>query len=664
MGSGGTTMGRGIRFAAAAVLLSFASMAPAAALDIEPYLRKAEFGALKISPSGEFLAAAVPMEDTTALVVLRRSDMSVTGGGGMGKNRHVTDMWWANDDRLLFSVSEKMGALDQPRPTGDIYAIKATDRRTQALVGQNVDAMATGTRVGGRRAELVWARVVDTLPGNPNEAVIAVGTFSGDPYTRAERLNVVTGRRLPISRVPVRNGDYVTDAAGEVRAAHGYNLDMSVKTFVRMGDGDGWTMINDQAASGVSLVPIGFSPDNRTLYLYAERATGTSVIEAYDMASGKRSVVLADEGAEPLHVLYHPVSGVPVGVRYMDGRTRTAFFDPESEIARQYRMFEAAFPGRTVAITSATKDGSTLLVHVQNDRNPGEYYSYDASTKRAAHVLSARSWLDPEAMAAKRPIALKARDGLPLAGYLTVPNGAEARSLPMVVLPHGGPYGLYDGWDFDEEVQLLAAAGYAVLQVNFRGSGNHGRAFLQAGAREWGGTMQDDVTDATHWATAEGIADPARICIFGSSYGGYAALMGVAKEPSLYRCAAGAVGVYDLPMMHTTGDIQRRGSGETYLREWIGEPSQLAAASPARLADRITVPVFLAAGREDERAPPEHTEKMERALKAAGVPVEAIYYRNEGHGFYVDANRKDYYTRLLAFLAQHLGGAPAVAAAN
>lgn len=651
-------MGRkGIRFGTA-VLLAFACMAPAMALDIEPYIRKAEFGALRISPTGEYLAAAVPMEDTTALVVLRLSDMSITGGGGMGKHRHVTEMWWANDDRLLFSVSEKMGALDQPRPTGDIYTIRATERRTQSLVGQNVDAISAGTRIGGRRAEMVWANVVDTLPDNPNEAIIAVGGFSGDPYTRAERLNVVTGRRLPVTRAPVRNGSYVTDTAGVVRAAHGYNLDLSVKTFVRGREGEEWTLINDQAASGASLLPLGFSADNSTLYLYSERASGTSVIEAYDMASGKRSVVLADDGAEPLHVLRHPVSGIPVGVRYMDGKTRTAFFDPESDIARQYRSFEAAFPGHSVAITSATKDGSTLLVHVQNDRNPGEYYTYDAVNKRAAHVLSARSWLDPEKMAAKRPIALKARDGLPLAGYVTVPDGSDGRSLPMVVLPHGGPYGVYDAWDFDEEVQLLAAAGYAVLQVNFRGSGNHGRAFRQAGAREWGGKMQDDVTDATRWAIAEGIADPARICIFGSSYGGYAALMGVAKEPSLYRCAAGAVGVYDLPMMHTTGDIQRRGSGETYLREWIGERAELAAVSPTRMADRITVPVFLAAGVEDERAPVEHTEKMERALKAAGVPVEALYYRNEGHGFYVDANRQEYYTRLLAFLARHIGGSP------
>jgi dipeptidyl aminopeptidase/acylaminoacyl peptidase len=173
--------------------------------------------------------------------------------------------------------------------------------------------------------------------------------------------------------------------------------------------------------------------------------------------------------------------------------------------------------------------------------------------------------------------------------------------------------------------------------------------------------MQDDLTDATRWAISEGIADASRICIYGASYGGYAAMMGAAKEPGLYRCAAGYVGVYDLPIMFTTGDIQRRGSGENYLKEWIGDRQQLAAVSPVNLAGRIKVPVFLAAGGEDERAPIQHTRRMEAALRKAGVPVEALYYPTEGHGFYTDPHRREYYTKLLAFLSNSLGGQTASA---
>jgi dipeptidyl aminopeptidase/acylaminoacyl peptidase len=257
-------------------------------------------------------------------------------------------------------------------------------------------------------------------------------------------------------------------------------------------------------------------------------------------------------------------------------------------------------------------------------------------------------------MAATEFHEVKARDGLALHAYLTLPPGSNGKGLPMVVMPHGGPFGVFDTWGFEDEVQILAKSGYAVLQPNFRGSGGYGRSFQTAGAREWGGAMQDDVTDATRWAIASGIADPARICIYGASYGAFAALSGVAKEPGMYRCAAGYVGVYDLPMMHRLGDIQERASGETYLREWVGTRAELPAVSPTNMADRVKVPVFLAAGGEDERAPIEHSRLMERRLRSAGVPVETLYFDTEGHGFYTEPHRQEYYSRLLAFLARNL----------
>lgn len=255
-----------------------------------------------------------------------------------------------------------------------------------------------------------------------------------------------------------------------------------------------------------------------------------------------------------------------------------------------------------------------------------------------------------------KPVSLRARDGLELHGFLTLPAGAGGRPSPLVVLPHGGPYWVYDSWGFDSDVQLLARAGYAVLQINFRGSGNYGRAFRLAGAREWGGAMQDDLTDATRWAIQEGIADPDRICLYGASYGGYASLMGVAKEPDLYRCAVGYVGVYDLQMMRRE-DMRQGSLGlRTWSREWVGnDAAALAAASPTTLAHKIKVPVFLAAGGEDKVAPIAHSETMERALKRAGVAVETLYYPKEGHGFYTVEHRREFYSRLLDFLDRHIG---------
>jgi dipeptidyl aminopeptidase/acylaminoacyl peptidase len=302
-----------------------------------------------------------------------------------------------------------------------------------------------------------------------------------------------------------------------------------------------------------------------------------------------------------------------------------------------------------------------VLVEAWSGRNPGDFYIFDTVAKKAEHLISRSSWVDATQAGNVEPFAFKARDGLTLHGYLTTPAGKSGK-LPMVVMPHGGPIGIFDDGSYNIEAQMLADAGYAVLQLNFRGSGNYGRAHRSAGAKQWGGTMQDDVTDATRWAIEQGHADAGRICIYGASYGAYAALMGAAREPAMYRCAAGYVGVYDLPLMFTSGDTRGVTWAQNWMKDWVGEPAALAPVSPVNLADKVTVPVFLAAGGEDERAPIQHTRKMEAALKKAGVPVETLYYDTEGHGFYTDPHRREYYGKLLAFLSRSLGGQTAAAA--
>jgi dipeptidyl aminopeptidase/acylaminoacyl peptidase len=262
-------------------------------------------------------------------------------------------------------------------------------------------------------------------------------------------------------------------------------------------------------------------------------------------------------------------------------------------------------------------------------------------------------------MAAMEPVAFKARDGLALHGYLTRPPGKDdAKNLPMVVYVHGGPYFVRDAWEYDRDVQFLASRGYAVLQVNFRGSGGYGHAFQQKGYREWGGAMQDDVTDATRWAIAQGIADPKRVCIYGASYGGYAALEGAEKEPSLYRCAIGYVGVYDLRLMYTRGDTPQFTSGENYLKQVLGEDEGvLWERSPVAHPERLKARIMLIAGGEDARVPPVQADAMRSALAKAHVDYEWLYQRTEGHGFYDEKHVEDLLTRVGAFLDASLGGA-------
>lgn len=641
-----------------AVVLALALPFAVQAVDIDAFVKRDKFGQIKLSPTGEYYAATVPLEDRTVLALLRRSDSKLLATFNTGKFTHVSTFEWVNPTRVLLGVVEKFGALDQPQSLGEIYALDVSGA-AEILIGQRVQRQQLGTNIKGRKAEALAAYVIDTLPADDRNVLISVSPFTNDPYTRVERMDVVSGRRLSVARAPVRNAHFVTDNAGEVRFATGQNIDNARQLYVRKGSGDNWDLLNNESASGRIEEPLGFSEDNRTAYLQIEHPTGPDSIVAHDLASGKRTELVRDDDTDPYTVIHRPGTSIPVGVMFMDGKRRAEFFDKSSPEARQQRSLEAAFAGDFPVITSSTSDGRLSLVRTGSDRNPGDFFVFDNQAKKAEHLISRRDWFDPANMAETRPVSLQARDGLGLKGYLTIPHGSSGKQLPMVVLLHGGPFGIFDDWDFEGDRQMLAAAGYAVLQVNFRGSGNHGRAFRKAGARQWGKAMQDDVTDATRWAIQQGYADPRRICIYGASYGAYAALMGVAREQDLYRCAVGYVGVYDLPTMHTHGDIQQRGSGENFLNEWLGTRAELGAVSPNRMADRIKVPVFLAAGGEDQRAPIEHSRMMERALKTAGVPVETLYYPNEGHGFYVEANRKAYYERLLAFLARNIGGATA-----
>jgi dipeptidyl aminopeptidase/acylaminoacyl peptidase len=646
-----------------ALIVCGALAGQASAVDLDRYLKRDDFADIKISPDGDYFAATVPMEDRTALAILRRSDSKVVGTFVPPAKNHANDFNWVNGNRVLIGLAEKIGALDRPRLTGELFAINADGGRGELLVGYRVEGNGPGTRIQPKKVEAVAAFLFDDLPQDDRNVLVSIWPFSSEPFTRVDKLDVQSGRRQTVALSPVRRAEFVSDANGQVRFAHGAGTDNVNKLYYREGGGDNWKLVNDEAVNGRIEQAIGFSADGKLAYLTSEQANGPTAIIAWDPATGARTPVLRDPKVDPSRIIRRPGTAIPVGALFLGDTPHTRFFDETSADARLYRSLEAAFGGDAVFITSSTRDGKQLMIEAWSGQNPGDFYIFNNETKKADHVISRSSWVDPAKAATVLPVALKARDGLDLSGFLTVPAGRAGAKLPMVVMPHGGPFGIFDDGSYTTETQLLAAAGYAVLQVNFRGSGNYGRAFQAAGAKQWGGTMQDDLTDATRWAIAQGHADPSRICLYGASYGAYAALMGAAREASLYKCAAGYVGVYDLPMMFTAGDIQRSGSGETYLKDWLGDPQKLSAVSPVNLAAQIKVPVFLAAGGEDERAPIRHTKRMEEALKKAGVPVESLYYPTEGHGFYTDAHRREYYAKLLAFLSRNLGGETANAAA-
>lgn len=336
------------------------------------------------------------------------------------------------------------------------------------------------------------------------------------------------------------------------------------------------------------------------------------------------------------------------------GKVQYHYLNKESQEAKLHKMFVAGFGNQRVDITSVTDSHDKLVLRVSSDRNAGSYYLVDVNKVKAFHLMNEKKWLREEKLNETKPIAFTARDDQIIHGYLTLPKG-EKKKHPLVILPHGGPK-LRDYWSFDPEIQLLANQGYAVFQVNFRGSTGYGLEFEQAGNGNWGASMQDDLTDATKYLIEKNIVDAERICIFGHSYGGYAALMGVVREPDLYQCAIGSMGGYDLPLMFEKGNIQDRKSGLAYLKRQLGtDQTKLLERSPHANVQSIKANLLLIHGRRDNQVPIKQAESLMEALDKNDKSYEWLELVDEGHGIFNYDNRVKVYSEILDFLEDNIG---------
>jgi dipeptidyl aminopeptidase/acylaminoacyl peptidase len=627
--------------------------------DIEDFIREDKFRSVSVSPKGSYIAATVPVGDKTVLLVLKPGETTPVARINVeGKRSHIGGVFWVSDTRLVYAVSIKDQLDERPVPTGEVWAINADGSKPVQLGGWKPDNAGISGRATSK--ESVSLGIINTLDDS-DKYVIAAVYRSGSEYTTAERVDVFSGTRLRLAQAPIVNASFLADNRGNPRMAWGARVDGYDELYHRDPQGGEWKQLNNEKVSRKEMFPIGFSADDKIAYILSEESTGPDGVYAFDSATGAMTLAVRDTLADPSGLINAIGKRHLIGVVYGGAKPRYEYFEPDSVDAKAHRALQRGFPGQIVTAESYTTSKNEVLVYAYGDREPGGYYVMNLETRKVSPMMFSADWLDPNRLGQMRDLTFKARDGRTIPALLTLPPGSDGRNLPMVVHPHGGPFDVVDAWGFDPTVQVLAGHGYAVLQVNFRGSGGFGREHEISGYKQWGLTMQDDLTDATRWAIAEGIADRGRICIFGASYGGYAALMGVAKEPDLYRCAVGQVGVYDLGKFKS--DDAMRGDFFRRYHEEATNEGELGPVSPARLADKIKVPVFLTTGREDARVPYQHTEMMEAALKKAGVPVETLYFKSEGHGIYKLEHRREFYGRLLSFLQKHLGGrAPVVVA--
>ena len=633
-----------------------------APLSIEAFTKYDVFSGIRLSPSGKYLVYMTGKYGRSLLVFMTVKDKKPIFALHCPEGFEFYDFHWISDRRIVYQIAERQlsGILAR---TGELFAVDMDGRNSDIIFGYRAGQMLTGTFIKKREASLSSAELISPLLKDKKHILIREMPFRRigrnlyyDPDAKPiiALLDSYTGKKKKLDVAPYSNAVVMTDQQDRVRFAIGLNSNLEYVASWKPEPGGDWVDFNLPGFRENSIVPIIMSKDARSIY-FLGTASGSlySALFRLGLQTKEITKIFGLDDNNISNVVYDLTGKRIIGVLSYVDKPIIYWLDKKDLAARILASLEKSFPGQTVHIVTSTKDGSLAVIFVNSDINPGDYYLFDTKAMKAAYLQPARNWINPDEMRHKQPFTFKASDGLTLHGYITRPAGTGP--YPMVVIPHGGPYGVRDNWEFDSEAQLFANRGYAVLQVNYRGSGGFGEEFERKGYKEWGGKIQDDITDATLWAVNQKIAIPDRICIYGGSFGAYSALEGVIREPTLYRCAIGYAGIYDLELMGKTADTSRSKFGKSYLRTVQGtDKSILHAWSPVYMADRIRVPVFLIHGKEDWRADFEQATEMKSALKKNKKVFEWMALRGEGHGVHDEETRKEVYERIIAFIDRYL----------
>ena len=641
-----------------AFLLAFLGSATAqAATSIEDFFRLPRYAAMVLSPDGQHIAALSPVNGHQNLVILDvppREAKALTAFDA----KDVVWLRWINGKRVIFSTGSLATRVDDYRG-GALFAID--------IDGSNLRQLAEGSgrdekMKSGAAAIGYGLNIVRYLPGESDDFIAQEMTFDrlGRQMGELVRINSRTGRRTNLLLEKPDSAEdeaWVVDNHGVARAMTARGKGRT-RIYYRASADSPWQKLDEFSSESPGWRPLAVAEDDKTLYVSAYDGKDKAAIYRYDPAKRAFGEMLARHPQVDLSNLITDYDGKVVGVSYDADRLGVAFFD--DPLARIQGTVDKAFPD-TVNILSASRDRSRFVVTTLSDRLPSTYYLFDVKKGRIEYLADMSPWIDPRQMSPMKAVRYPARDGLEIPAYLTIPKGSDGRNLPLVVVVHGGPWVPGDSWWFDPEVQFLASRGYAVLQPEYRGTTRYGWKHYHSSFGEWGLTMQDDVTDGVKWAVAQGIADPKRVCIYGASYGGYAAVMGVAKDPGLYKCAVDYVGVTDLPLLLTAtwSDFAYTDYLDYDSKKLVGDvdkdAKRLHDTSPDQLADRIKVPVLMAYGGADVRVPVEHGTRMKAALDRAGGKYQWMVMDGEGHGFRDPANQKAYYEAVAKFLDQNIG---------
>ena len=599
-------------------------------IPMEDFFRNPEKSSFKISPNGNHIAYMKPWKTRMNVYVLdikTNNETRLTSS----EERGIYGFAWLTDERIGY-IKDDGGDENM-----HFYAVNIDGSNERDLTP----------------FENVQARIIDDLEDDPNYIIIGLNKRNPqihDPY----RVNVNDGKMEMIAENPGNISGWMTDHNGKLRVAvtsDGVNTSL----LYRDSESDNFEPILTTDFK-VSVSPLFFTFDNKNMYVASNRGRDKTAIFEFNIDKAKEGKsIFEHDQVDVSGLMYSKKRKVLTGVSYTVKKSDMVFFDDWRDDIQQ--KLESQLPGYEVGITSFSKDETKAIVVTYSDRSRGTYYYYDVEKNKLTDLGKVSPWLKEDHMAEMKPIEYKSRDGLTIHGYLTFPKGSDGKNLPVVVNPHGGPWAR-DSWGYRSEIQFLANRGFAVFQMNFRGSTGYGREFWEISFKEWGKSMQDDITDGVNWLIDEGIADPDRIAIYGASYGGYATLAGLTFTPDLYACGVDYVGVSSLfTFMESIPPYWELYRNMLY--EMVGHPEKdkdlLASSSPLLHIDKITVPLFIAQGANDPRVKKTESDQIVEALKSEGIEVPYMVKDNEGHGFYNQENQFDFYREMEKFLQKHIG---------
>lgn len=625
---------------------------------IDAFVEPIRFSQPRISPDGKHIAVNVRIQrgerSVPTMRVYALPGLQVVSTIGLPGFEIPVDFQWISNRRLIVEKGMEVGLRERPMRTGEVVAVDLDGTKPEYLYGyKGFRQSSRGDRYGDDHG---WGEV-EHIPLSRDGHIFLGGHLWGESgHSMLYDINSNTSVRKLVADIPMKDANFVFQNDAKPRFAFGEDDDNEAFVY-RLDDASGeWRKIEREPRTP-RFHPRAFTPDNSEVYGWLSTAGGPWALVRENMATGARTVIAKDPVAS-IQELYFGSGrpATPFAYSASNGKPLVRYFDENSADAILHKTLSAQFPGEFVHFLNFSDDGQKLVFSVRSDRDPGSYYLFDKQSGKAQMLFANMEQIDPDQMAERRPIQFAARDGLTITGFLTMPKNPTGKKLPMVLMPHGGPLDVSDTWYFDDNAQFLASRGYAVLQINYRGSEGRGPAYRRAGYRQWGGKMIDDLTDGVKWANGQAGIDPARVCVSGGSYGGYAAMMLAVREPDLFKCAAGYSGLYDLADRFNFEGVKGNKQITNFLKKTVGEDiSELKAISPVNLAARIKIPVLLVHGNKDKRTPLGQAETMRDELTKAGRPPQWMLVKDEGHGFYDEEHRKQYYETLAAFLDKHIG---------